>query len=226
MDEVAQAQPASMPDIVHAHLRDEVMSGRLGSGEKIRQGEIAKRLGFSRVPVREALRRLESEGFVTLRPRRGYVVVSLDADEIEEIFDIRMVLEEKAGHLATLSRTSEDVADLERILQAMGRLEVHSGNDIAAWSAYNREFHARVFQSSNRLHLCRWAAVLRDSVERYIRIDATMSGRIEAAHVEHEEILKAFRDRDAKRVGQLSRAHCQHTCAALVASLRGPQAKA
>lgn len=219
----ASVRPASMPEVVYEQLREEILAGRFRPGEKIPQEEVAKRFGFSRVPVREALRRLESEGLVLLRPQRGYVVASLDLAQIEEIFDIRMMLEERAGYLATLARTPEDVAAVEAILDAMAQMPVRSVEDIPAWSAYNLKFHSRLFLSSRRMHLCRLAATLRDSVEPYIRIDAANSGRIEAADVDHAAMLDAFREGNAERVAALSREHCESTCASVLESLRKQQ---
>ncbi len=210
----------SLPELVREHIREAILCGAYPSGEPLRQEEIARRLGVSRVPVREALKRLESEGLVVLRPRRGYAVASLDPDEIEEIFEIRMILEERAGYLATLERAPADIAALEALLRRMDGLAADTPSNIALWAALNRAFHARLFEPSGRKHLARMAGVLRDSVERYVRVDAGMGGRLGEAQAEHRAIMEAFRAGDARRVGRLSRDHCLHTCRSLIASLR------
>lgn len=105
---------AQLPSLAIAYqqVRDAILSGAYAAGQPLGQVEIAGRIDHRRVPLREALQRLEAEGLVMLRPRRGYVVTSLDPEEIRDIFDIRMILEERAGYLATLKATPEDVAEV------------------------------------------------------------------------------------------------------------------
>lgn len=218
-------RPSSMPDAVHEQLRALILSGELAAGEKIRQNELAKSFGTSRVPVREALRRLESEGLVTLWPQRGYVVASLDIREIEEIFQIRIMLEERAGYVATLVRTPEDVAAVENILQKMERVSVRQGSGLNEWAAYNHEFHQRLFKSSGQLHLCRMVDMLRDTVQRYILIFVATGNHRDQAQSDHHKIVAAFRAGDAVEVGRLSREHCRHTCEGLIAALKANNTK-
>src|SRR5581483_6225390 len=89
--ELARAR-RSLPQAIYLALREAILAGRYQPGEALRQESLAKEFEASRVPVREALNRLEAEGIVILRPRRGFVVASLDVGEIEEIFELRMVL--------------------------------------------------------------------------------------------------------------------------------------
>ena len=99
------ASPPSLPDVAYEHLRSAILDGSLPAGSALRQEEIAARLGISRLPIREALRRLDSEGLVALRPRRGYVVASLDRAEIDDVLELLATLEASAGHSATLKKT-------------------------------------------------------------------------------------------------------------------------
>src|SRR6266436_3427762 len=105
-----KSEPAvkSIPEVVHAHLKTGILSGTFVPGQALKQEEIACRLGVSRAPVREALNQLERERLVVLRPRRCYLVASLDPTEVEEIFHIMMMLEEYAARLATQRRTAKD----------------------------------------------------------------------------------------------------------------------
>ena len=210
----------SIPDAVHEQLRAHILSGQLTSGEKINQADLAKSLGTSRVPVREALRRLAIEGLVVLLRRLGDVVASVGLHEIDEIFQIRMILEERAGHVAAQRRTPNDVSALERILVAMDRAAPESAEALTEWAATNRKFHDRLFLSSAQLHLCRLVGMLRDSVERYIRLYVAMHDHRNQAQVEHHEILDAFREGDAAQVGRLCREHCRHTYEGLSAVMR------
>ena len=111
--------PVSVPEHAYTVLKNALLEGRLSPGDTLIQEEIAASLGSSRVPIREALKRLEGEGLVVQRPRRGYVVASLNADEAEDVFDVRMLLEERAGFLATQKRTQADVDSVRKAMDEM-----------------------------------------------------------------------------------------------------------
>ena len=210
----------SIPYVVHAHIKEGILSGAFLPGEALKQEEIASRLGVSRAPVREALNQLERERLVVLRPRRGYVVSSLDLEEIEEIFQIRMMLEEYATRLATQRRTAKDIAAVKDLLNAMDRIPMDGRNNITKWAALNREFHAAIYTASGQGHLIWITGNLRDVVEQYVRLDAMISAVHGQAQKEHHEIVAAFEAGDVERAGRLSRAHCQRTCDRLMLALR------
>jgi DNA-binding GntR family transcriptional regulator len=208
----------SVTDVVHRRLRRAIMSGAIRPGERLRQEDVAERLRISRSPAREALARLAMEGLVEQRPRRGYVVASLDPAEIEEIFGIRMLLEERAGVLATQRRTDKDISEVERAFRALDDIEVNSTEDIDRFAAANRAFHERLFQSSRSKHLCRMMLQLRDQLERYVRFEMSMHDRIPPG--DHSRIFEAFKKGDAELVGRLSREHCEKVSSRLLERLR------
>jgi DNA-binding GntR family transcriptional regulator len=210
----------SLPQAIYHALREAILSGRFRPNEALRQENLASEFDSSRVPVREALHRLEAEGLVVLRPRRGFVVASLDLDEVIEIFQLRMVLEEHAGFLAAEKRTAADVADVRKLLDSLEAIEIDNSSNIALWAAYNRQFHTRLFESSHCRHVCGVTNMLRDKVERYVRVEVAMTGHLDRAQAEHRKIFKAFKDGDALRVGLLSREHCESTADRLVGALR------
>jgi DNA-binding GntR family transcriptional regulator len=222
---IAELEIPSLPQIAYAQLRDDILAGRHEAGSPLRQEELAQKMGVSRVPLREALRRLEVEGLVVQRPRRGYVVSSLDPEDIEDIFDIRAMLEERAGYLAAKRRTVEDIAEVEALLKAMDGLAIRDAADVDLFAERNRAFHARLFLASGRPQLCRTMIVLRNSVERYIRIGALIAGNLDRVKLDHYRIVDAFRRGDADETGRLSREHCEQTCERLVARLRAERRK-
>jgi DNA-binding GntR family transcriptional regulator len=217
-DTVASRLP-SLAEVAYIEVRDAILSGALKAGETIGQQEIALQIGTSRVPLREALQRLEAEGLVVLRPRRGYIVTSLDPDEIKDIFEIRMMLEERAGYLATQRATPQDVADLEQLLHTMDDISVTNAEEAARFANQNRAFHDRLFQGSGRPQLCRLMAMLRTNVERYIRIGAMIAGNLDRVRDDHYQIFYAFKRGDALTVARLCREHCEATCERLIARL-------
>jgi DNA-binding GntR family transcriptional regulator len=210
------ARLLSLADVAYQQVRDAILSGELAAGQSLGQEDIASRIGTSRVPLREALQRLEAEGLVMLRPRRGYVVTSLDPQEIKDIFEIRMILEERAGYLATMAATTEDIREVEQLLRGMDGLSVNNASDAHRFAQCNRAFHERLYASSGRTHLCRLMTTLRVNVERYIRIGAQIAGDLGRVRREHQEIFNAFKRGDAKTVGRRCREHCEATCKRLV----------
>lgn len=202
-------------------LRRMIFDGQLRGNQPLRQDDLANRLGTSRHPIREALGRLGGEGLVTFRARRGYVVTALDPSEVNEIFEMRAVLEEHAGYFAALNRTSEDVTKVEEMLLAMKQIDKPNSDKMALWSASNREFHSRLFAASGRKHLCRTIGSLRDTVESYIRTTVAEQSLSDAWKA-HEEIFEAFRDADALQLARLSRRHVRHSAETLLERLRSP----
>ena len=215
-----QRSVPSLPEVVYGHLRDRILDGTYAAGVPLRQEEIAKSLNVSRVPVREALTRLESEGLVVLRPRRGYAVVALSADDIRDIADICERLEALAAIEATRRRTPADVAALEAILNEMDRLgALGRGGDqaaLAAWVAQHRAFHTRLFAVSGRKSLCRLLSQARDQLEPYIRIELNLGDYLAQAPTEHRRILDQFRLGSAEDVGRLCAEHIRKSCERLL----------
>jgi DNA-binding GntR family transcriptional regulator len=197
-----------------------ILSGAYRPGQSLRQEEIANELDVSRAPVREALSLLEREQLVELRPRRGFIVASLGIDEIEEIFHLRMIVEEYAARLATQRRTPADVATLRSLVEAMDRLLLDSPDNIAKWANLNGEFHTAFYRASGQRHLFHITGNLRNAVEQYVRLDTLIAQSRGSAQKDHRDILEAFEAGDAERAARLSRAHCQHTCERLIESLR------
>src|ERR1017187_6467105 len=121
----------------HRYLRPRIRDGRLRSGARIKADEIAQQLGLSRMPVREAIRQLDSEGLLTIRPNRGAVVTTLDPEEVLELFQMRSVLEGLAVRRA-VERFDEDAFD--ELELRFNRLE-RAQNDLDQWIPKHNDFH-------------------------------------------------------------------------------------
>jgi len=219
LNRIEASELPSLAEIAYRQVRDAILSGAFPAGHALGQEEIALQIGTSRVPLREALKRLEAEGLVIHRPRRGYVVTSLDPEEITDIFDIRMMLEERAGFLATQRATPDDVAELRELLYAMDGISTTEPGEILRFVEANRAFHDRLYVGSGRTQLCRLMAVLRTNVERYIRIGTLVAGDQTRVKDEHFQIFDAFRRGNAQEVGRLCREHCATTRDRLLARL-------
>ncbi len=204
-------QASSLPDLAYEHLRAAILAGELADGSDLPQEEIAARLQVSRLPVREALRRLESEGLVVLRPRRGYVVASLDRDEIEDVLDLQAHLESLAGHAATLRRSPEVVDELGRCLAQLDKVTSKTPVDIDAFTRLNRHFHDTLYESCGRPFLRRTLRLLHANAERYARLAAGVRVDLRKSQKEHRAIFDAYRAGDADGVARICREHREAT---------------
>src|SRR5690554_787714 len=204
------ATHASLPEAVYRRLRAAILNGVYKPGQMLRQEELARSLGVSRAPLREALPRLEAEGVVVQLPRRGYAVVSLVADEIREIFDLRTLIEVQAASIATSKRGPEDVAKAKEILKRMDTLDVMDSEQRITWFTLNSAFHETLLTPSGRRHFLRAIANLRTAVEPYIRVEIGLTGNVEAANREHKEMVEAYEKQDVERMKQLTRDHIEH----------------
>lgn len=196
-------------------LREAILRGILVAGQQLRQDEIARELGVSHIPVREALRQLEAEGLVRLRPYRGFEVSELSPEEVEELYEIRIPLECQALRLALPHLTDEDVERAERILDA-----IDAEDDPSTWSELNTEFHAVLYAPSRRQRLLNLIRTLRTNVDRYLRLYISVMQRKEYSQREHRKILEAVRRRDAAGAVAALEEHLGIACRMLVDYLR------
>jgi DNA-binding GntR family transcriptional regulator len=209
----------SVSETLHGRLREGILTGVFPPGVVLRQEELARRLGASRVPLREAMTRLEVEGLVVLRPRRGYAVLSLDRSEILEIFELRAAVEEHLAGVAAQTRTDNDVLAVSQALARMERIASRSPNQTDKWLDANSEFHARLLSAAHRHHSSRFASMLRDQVEPYIRIEINLTKDVRQAETEHRAMFEALQASDAARLRKLTRQHCENTAARLIRGL-------
>jgi DNA-binding GntR family transcriptional regulator len=217
----SQTGPSTTAQHSLAGLRHAIISGRLRPGERVRQEEVAEQLGVSVAPVREALRVLEQEGQVVYRPRRGYFITELRAEDLVEIYALRQMLEERAVR-AALPALDDDA--IERIAAAArGCAEAARNADIATELAANRQFHFGIMESRDQVHTLRLIRLLWDSTESY-RALYYNSGEERAETVEaHDRILAAVRAREPDAVIAELDAHRDRALRFLVEVLTGQQ---
>jgi len=196
-------------------LREAILRGILTAGQQLRQDEIARELGVSHIPVREALRQLEAEGLVRLRPYRGFEVSELSPEEVEELYEIRIPLECQALRLAMPHLTDEDLRRAEEILDA-----IDAEADPSAWSQLNTEFHAVLYAPSRRQRLLNLIRTLRTNVDRYLRLYISVMQRKQYSQQEHRKILEAVRRRDVAAAVEALEEHLGIACRMLVDYLR------
>lgn len=207
----------SASDQIAGSLRDAIVRGHLATGEVLRQDEIAARFHVSKIPVREALKRLEAEGLVRFTKNRGAVVAGLSPAEILEYMDIRAMLEARAAGLAA-ARISD-----ERLNEARQKLaEFGASQDPGRWGELNWLFHSTLYADADRPILLAEIRALYDKLERYVRALLAMTAQTEMPKTqsEHSAILDAFARRDPDAAASLTRAHVLDAGASLVQYLK------
>lgn len=196
---------SSMPspaDVIFDALRTAIVEGELQEGETLRQDLIAGMFSVSRIPVREALARLEEQGLVTTQRHKGAVVASLSIEEISELFEFRALVEGEAIRLAVLNATDETLSEAAEYAQRFS-----SETDTAQWAQLNRQFHFALYKPCNRPYYLQVVSQSIDKVARYLRAQLVLTDGIERARREHNAILQAALDRDADLASELTRAH-------------------
>lgn len=198
---------------VYEVLRQDIVDGKLKSGQKIIMSDVAKRFGLSDIPVREAIRRLESDGFVQFTPHIGAVVSKMDEKEVIEIYLIRIELEALATRLAVPYVTSEDIDYLERKNHDM-ELAIKR-NRPEQLGTLNKDFHLRIYRAAPYPYLYKLISDLWEKVERTQSVFAYVPERAAASVGEHSQIIKALQSKDLAAAEKLIKEQKNRTMAAL-----------
>lgn len=163
-DALMQAvQPLSAEEAVTVALRDAILTGWLSPGERLAQGELAKQLGVSRIPLRDALRRLEEEALVKIDGRRGAWVTALTMQDVAEIYELRIMLEARCVKYAVENLSDEEARHLLELSKHMDTAE----QDVVEGRAARRQFYDALYSHANRPRIRRLIMQLRDNVGRY-----------------------------------------------------------
>lgn len=204
----------STHQLVAAVLREAITTGVLRANQPLPQDEIASRLRVSHIPVREALRQLQSEGLVTYQPNRGAAVSALTSDEIREIYDIRVMLESAALRRAVPRLSGGEIEQARRILD-----RAEQARDGAEWGALDVEFHQLIYCLDDRPRLGEMIAGLLRRVDRYWLSHGLMLTHRVEFEAEHRGLLAAVERRDAEAAAALLQRHLTGAAEHLVAGL-------
>jgi len=198
---------------VYEALREGIIDGTLKPGQKIIMSEVAKKFGLSEIPVREAIRRLESDGFVELTPHVGAVVSKIDERELVETYLIRIELEALATRLAAPHVTSHDIGFLE---QKNREMEIAINKNMPEkLGRLNKEFHLRIYQAAPYPYLLKLISDLWEKVERTQSVFAYVPERAAESVVEHTKIITALRSKNTLLAENLIKQQKNRTMLAL-----------
>jgi len=201
--------PPRLVDDIAARIRERIMSGAYGPGHRLRQEAVARDLSVSRTPLREALRMLEQEGLVVLRPGRGAEVASGDLDTLIEAYRVREVLD---GLAASIVAADPDPAELDRLQDLVD--QQHRALDPwrpEVYAPLNVEFHGTLLRLSGNEYLTRQSSVLHLTANVYVPYRILDHDRVRRAIDEHQVILDALRARDVRAAETAARAHISAT---------------
>jgi len=212
----------SVPETLRESLQERILSGEIREGDWLIQDAIAAEYDVSRMPVREALRQLEACGLVVMRTHRGAVVTSIPTEQVEELFELRAVLECDVLRRSLPRITDGDIAEARSVLE---RLDAsYAQGDMSSWGRLNWEFHRQLYEAAGRVQTLSILQGINLQVERYVRLHLLLTrGSGEAAR-EHHELLRLCAVRDTEKAAAFLREHILATGRNLVIALRAHRA--
>jgi DNA-binding GntR family transcriptional regulator len=200
---------STVGESVVAAIRKEILTGRLTPGTKIDQNRLKERFGVSAIPLREAFKQLQAEGYVDIYPHRGVRVKPLCRDEIEDLYLVRAEVEALAARLALNNLSPQDLEELENLFDQMSRLtEARAYKRLVG---LNRKFHYKIYQACGRRHLLEILDDLWNRSSRYRNLVTVRPSRAMSAIEEHRRILEACISGDADALAEAVRKNVDET---------------
>jgi len=192
-------------DVVFNTLRQAILKGELEPGERLMEIQLAERLGVSRTPIREAIRKLELEGLVLMIPRKGAEVARISEKSLRDVLELRRSLEELAIELACQRMTEEEIDGLERAQKAFR--EAVDSRDVMLMAETDEKYHEIIYQGTKNSRLVQILNNLREQMYRYRLEYIKDADKRQILLIEHDNILKAVRGR---RVAEAKAAMREH----------------
>ncbi len=177
-------------------IREAILKGELKPGEKVAEPELAARFGISRTPIREAFRQLESEGYLSVIPRKGAVVAALSERDVQEYYAIKSILEGYAAELAANKLTDKELLKLETINERLKQLA--NAGDVKVFYKTHHEFHEIFLKAADNSKLYELIMQLGMKFSRLRMASLSVAGRMAISVAEHDKLLEAFRNHDGK----------------------------
>ncbi|MCX5046405.1 GntR family transcriptional regulator [Aldersonia sp. NBC_00410] len=205
---------SSKGDVAYNELRDLILTGELPAGSRIAQYELADRLGMSITPIREAVRRLLSEGLVEMIAHRDARVAPINAAEARQLFEVRLALDPAAAELAAQRRTDGDIATIQATAARLLPVTQQWGEDALV---AHRQFHRAIYTASHNDMLIHMLDDLWDKSDRYRRLGLALPPGAEPRtvdHQEHHQMVELIIAREASAVADLTRRHIEKSLTA------------
>lgn len=194
-------------EIIADRIRSDIIKGVYTDGERLVEPKLAETLGISRTPIREALRQLESEGFIEIVPRRGAVVKRITLKDLDDLYAIKANLEGLAASQATLNMGTEEIEKLKKINEKFFSLSNSSKNIVEEYLSYNVDFHNVFILASKNNKLIEILEGLSKNFQRFKGILVAKADRSRDAYVEHLKVIEAFEKKDSVLAENTVREH-------------------
>jgi len=218
LEEVSLSNYLPLRDLVYNNVRTAILSGGFAPGKRLMEVELAEMLGVSRTPVREALRKLEMEGFIDILPRKGAVVKVISTKDIQDLLEIRASLDELATRIACQKMTESDKKELKEVGEEFS--EAVSNNDTISVIQTDIKFHDIIFASTQNEKLIQIINNLKEQIYRYRVLYIRDKSYLRNIVKEHNEIVLSIMKGDAKRAGEAAVIHIQNQESALIKALK------
>ena len=205
-------------DVVYNTLRRAILRGELVPGQRLMEIQLAEKMGVSRTPVREAIRKLELDGLVEVIPRKGAEVAHMSGKNLRDVLEVRRALEELAGELACQRMTAGEFKELE---QANHRFaSVLGSSDITVIAQADEDFHAVIYRATENERLIQMVNHLLEQMYRY-RIEYLKKKECHPQLLEeHAAIMKAIEEHDKEKATQITIQHIANQADTVVDTLR------
>jgi DNA-binding GntR family transcriptional regulator len=207
------SEPLTLADQAYGRIKQMIFAFTLMPGDRFSEGELSQRLAVSRTPLRQALQRLEREGFLQVMPKIGWQVAPLDFDVFDELYDLRVLLEcHAARRLAERDDSDESAREALRSLAAVWMVapeeRLNEGDEVGR---LDEAFHALLVQGGGNREMARVHREITERIRIIRRLDFTKRARVEATYDEHARILRAITRRRAEEAQRLLRAHIEQS---------------
>ncbi|WP_439574682.1 GntR family transcriptional regulator [Phreatobacter sp.] len=183
----AQLQHRTLSAAIVDRLRQAILDGSHPAGTQLRQDALAETYGVSRIPVREALFQLEAEGLVRILPHKGAVVSELSIDEINDVFDLRTILEPRLFAASATQFGAEDLAMLDFIQNRF--VSAIRANDVSRWGLLNAEFHMALYARAVQPRTRAIVSALLQTSDRYTRVQLSSTAAMGKAQQDHAHLI-------------------------------------
>ena len=202
-------------EVVFNTLRQAILKGELKPGERLMEIALAEKLGVSRTPIREAMRKLELEGLVVMIPRRGAQVANITEKDLNDVLEVRITLENMAIEKACANMTDADIRKLEQAAEVFQTSTAEG--DLVKMAEADVNFHEVIYEAADNKRLMQVLNNLREQIYRY---------RVESRNrlvKEHEKITRAIKERDVKAAQELSFEHLENQRMGIIQAIRAEE---
>ena len=197
----------SIVDLAKRHMELWIIKGEYEPGQKLKEEEIAMRLGISRPPIREAFKALETEGLVVRKPRRGVFVSEMSAKDVWEAYTLKAALYEMAAELAMDTISATQISDLDAVVRQMEECTKMEPVDLLQYQEYHQNFHSEIMIISGHDRLKKISASIHNQIGRFSYRSLQNKSHLQSSVRYHRQIIDAIKAKDKTRACRLMKEH-------------------